>query len=979
MSVKHRRPTNDYELLPRDSLDEEAKDLADTYALSTSWLSRLAAKLRITRFPARADYAHYVTPRRRKRSILRLIYWAIFSFPYICAFLVLFASIFMPSYTVRPPHYNELRKRATQDTEPGRANPYGEKVFIAASLYEEKGSLTTGAWGQAVLDLIDLLGPDNVHLSLYEDNPDLKTKQALAEFRQKIPSNSTIVAEDLDLSTLPHITLPNGEQRLKRIAFLANVRNRALAPIDSNGVKFDKVLFLNDVIFDPVDATQLLFATNIDSTGRANYAAACAVDFINAFKFYDRFATRGFDMDITGIPFFPWFTSAGRAISRNDVLSQTDAVRVRSCWSGMVAYEARWFQDQNAVDHRVPTNTSKAQDKAVDILTSPLKFRYDKETFWEASECCLINADLQYRQTGKALPSEPRIFMNPYIRVAYDERTLSWLSLTRRPERLYSLIHDILNKCMGMPDRTNRMTEEPGTVVTDTWWVYDDPVRGLAPNATTEDFRGHWAQVDRVAEPASIICVDLIIRQFPGKKNFKIEDSNVFLSTGLSLSFGVMIFSSLYSMLPSAKKYLEKGNLSPRAATLTLMGCFLVGALGISILSQILHQYIPHSVVDCDHEHGDEEEGKLEDEEAEHSHHSMREQMGGDHQEGHSHRSYGTHDSSDPTPPARRPSLHTAISSKVSQLVTGSKKYCDEYGQCFGYSDTCGTECFKNALTTRAPRLHTTKSSSHLSSTRPSGAGRSHTTAGPHERQPLLQDVDETAPLQPTTSGPATLDGSVASLASTNGYRLPNGTKDQDHTSLHKHSRSSSPSASTSSHSHSHHSHDHTAPQHHHHVPTNVFLSIGLQTSTAIALHKIPEGFITYATNHANPTLGFSIFLALFIHNITEGFALALPLYLAINSRWKAMFWSALLGGVSQPLGAGVAALSFRIAGRGKGEDELGDRVYGCMFAVTAGIMAMVSLQLLGESLDLTHSRRLCFVSAFCGMGILGLSSALTA
>jgi hypothetical protein len=40
---------------------------------------------------------------------------------------------------------------------------------------------------------------------------------------------------------------------------------------------------------------------------------------------------------------------------------------------------------------------------------------------------------------------------------------------------------------------------------------------------------------------ASIICVDLIIRQFPGKKNFKIEDSNTFLSAGLSLSFGVMV------------------------------------------------------------------------------------------------------------------------------------------------------------------------------------------------------------------------------------------------------------------------------------------------------------------------------------------------------------------------------------------------------------------------------------------------------
>lgn len=43
---------------------------------------------------------------------------------------------------------------------------------------------------------------------------------------------------------------------------------------------------------------------------------------------------------------------------------------------------------------------------------------------------------------------------------------------------------------------------------------------------------------------ASVICVDLIIRQFPGKKDFRIQDSDVFLSTSLSLSFGVMVCRS---------------------------------------------------------------------------------------------------------------------------------------------------------------------------------------------------------------------------------------------------------------------------------------------------------------------------------------------------------------------------------------------------------------------------------------------------
>lgn len=84
------------------------------------------------------------------------------------------------------------------------------------------------------------------------------------------------------------------------------------------------------MLFNPIDAVQLLFSTNIDAYGRTQYGAACAVDFVNAFKFYDRFATRdleGFEM---AVPFFPWFTAAGNAASRQDALVQKDAVRVRA-------------------------------------------------------------------------------------------------------------------------------------------------------------------------------------------------------------------------------------------------------------------------------------------------------------------------------------------------------------------------------------------------------------------------------------------------------------------------------------------------------------------------------------------------------------------------------------------------------------------------------------------------------------------------
>jgi zinc transporter, ZIP family len=142
----------------------------------------------------------------------------------------------------------------------------------------------------------------------------------------------------------------------------------------------------------------------------------------------------------------------------------------------------------------------------------------------------------------------------------------------------------------------------------------------------------------------------------------------------------------------------------------------------------------------------------------------------------------------------------------------------------------------------------------------------------------------------------------------------------------------------------------------------------------------MPEGFITFATNHASPSLGLSVFIALFIHNISEGFAMALPLYLALQSRPRAIIWSSILGGVSQPLGAGVAALWFKISANvGNGNLEPGARVYGGMFAVTAGIMTSVALQLFEEALCITHRKGWVMVFAFVGMGVLGLSFALTA
>ena len=40
---------------------------------------------------------------------------------------------------------------------------------------------------------------------------------------------------------------------------------------------------------------------------------------------------------------------------------------------------------------------------------------------------------------------------------------------------------------------------------------------------------------------SSIICVDLFVQRLPSKQDFRIQDSDAFLSASLSLSFGVMV------------------------------------------------------------------------------------------------------------------------------------------------------------------------------------------------------------------------------------------------------------------------------------------------------------------------------------------------------------------------------------------------------------------------------------------------------
>ena len=429
-------------------------------------------------------------------------------------FLVLVASCgaFSPSYTSPPSRYDALRRRARETPDqPGRVNPGNQKVFIAASLYDPQGTLVSGHWGQAVRSLVDLLGPENVHVSIYEDNADARSKAALAEFEIALRCNSTLVAEDLDTAELPHVLLPGGMNKLSRIAFLAEVRNRALQPLDgltslAPDTRFDKLLYLNDVAFDPVNAANLLLSTNTDeSTGGTDYLAACAVDFINPFKFYDTFATRDAEGYEMGVPLYPWFTGAGDAMSRRDVLAQKDAVRVKSCWGGMVAFDAQWFYQTEV------TNSASAK------MQRPLRFRAENESFWESSECCLIHADLDALATAGMGATRHGIFMNPYVRVAYSKAVLDWLPFTRRFERLYSPVHALVNAIASRPGYNPRRLHQPDTMVSDRVWTWAKP--GQSSEDEGEQMSGAYHSIERAALSGGFCGVRKasVINEHPGK------------------------------------------------------------------------------------------------------------------------------------------------------------------------------------------------------------------------------------------------------------------------------------------------------------------------------------------------------------------------------------------------------------------------------------------------------------------------------
>jgi hypothetical protein len=137
-----------------------------------------------------------------------------------------------------------------------------QKVFIAAIHWNNEEVLRQN-WIPALFALTQEMGPGNVFVSIYESGSWDDTKGALRlldrMFAESGTPNKIVLDETTHLDEIARppgaegwIETPRGKTELRRIPYLARLRNVAMQPLyelQNDGLTFDKVLFLNDVVF----------------------------------------------------------------------------------------------------------------------------------------------------------------------------------------------------------------------------------------------------------------------------------------------------------------------------------------------------------------------------------------------------------------------------------------------------------------------------------------------------------------------------------------------------------------------------------------------------------------------------------------------------------------------------------------------------------------------------------------------------------
>lgn len=151
-----------------------------------------------------------------------------------------------------------------------------EKIFIA-SIHWNNEAVLRSHWNTAVLRLVEHIGSKNVFVSVLESGSWDDSKGALRDLDEELQRLG--VARKVILEKTTHadeisqtpgkdgwIDTARGKKEMRRIPYLSRLRNRSLEPLTTlaeEGTTFDRILFLNDVVFD------------VRTSSVYNYASRC--------------------------------------------------------------------------------------------------------------------------------------------------------------------------------------------------------------------------------------------------------------------------------------------------------------------------------------------------------------------------------------------------------------------------------------------------------------------------------------------------------------------------------------------------------------------------------------------------------------------------------------------------------------------------------------------------------------------------------
>lgn len=255
--------------------------------------------------------------------------------------------------------------------------PKVDRVFIAALLHNNEDIVTE--WSSGVLSLARAF--PRAYVSVYESGSSDKTPSELSKLRKKLTLNglqNTIITGDLGASLGGIPFIPGDANSGNRIAYLARLRNLVLQPLldqKVKGITYDKVIFLNDVLFCVEDILRL-------SSHEADIS--CGYDF-NGPTFWDNWV-----MDYGSTDPIQHACVRDSNFQPTLACNNSSPLPVACCWNGAAVFEAA-------------------------IIYAGVRFRRGRKgAECSDSECSIFCRDARAEGFG-------RVVVDPTVQVAYNK------------------------------------------------------------------------------------------------------------------------------------------------------------------------------------------------------------------------------------------------------------------------------------------------------------------------------------------------------------------------------------------------------------------------------------------------------------------------------------------------------------------------------------------------------------------------------